>query len=215
MSTLANILPTWLGGAPVTASQATANQAAASSEIAAVGTSAGAQVAAYKLLDNTINLVNGQQYQFSFSGTVQPSSLQNDIVQNAPDFLTSLSVIGNGNALVVEFTYEGDGTDIVSDVAQSIVAAAAANNDSVTYLAASQATGGTVSQAIAGTVAAQINASNADQSTLANQANAAAAAADSASLTSTIVWVIVGVTLFLWLAPKFIAATAPRVSVAT
>jgi hypothetical protein len=216
-----NALPTWLGGEPVTPNEAAANQAAAAASIAAVAASPGAQVPAQTLLSNDTNLTNGQTYTFTFNApSVSVNDLIDDINQQAPDFLSQVQVVPiSGGGYNVVFVYEGDGSDVVQDVASAIVSAALmVNNDNLTFVSASVQTvvqGQTVSvgTALASTVAAQTAASNTDQSKLANAANAAAAAADSSQLTTIIIWVVVGVVALLLFAPKILAAGTPKVSV--
>ncbi len=128
--------------------------------------------------------------------------------------LSSVTAL-DGGGLNVLFNYEGDGTDLVQDVASAIISAAMqVNGDSVAFVSASTQTQ-MVSTTIAPVIQSQVAASNADQAQLAQTANAAAKAADTSSLTSTIVWVAVGLGVFLIFAPKFIAATTPKVSVST
>lgn len=90
------------------------------------------------------NLVNGQTYVFQFQLTnrlLNPSvsTVLNDVVSQAPDFLTSVGVtmtVGLSALFYnVQFTYEGDNTDVVSDVANSLVAAfSAGSNDNFLFL---------------------------------------------------------------------------------
>src|SRR5271168_411773 len=209
-----NALPTWLGGSPVTANEAAQNQAAAAAEITAVATSPGGQQATSTLLTNDQALVNGQTYTFTFNGpSATVSSLTQDIIGQAPDFIVDAVVVPiPGGGFNVIFTYEGDGSDLVQDVASSIVAAGlAVNNDQLGFVSASVQT--TVGQAIQPTIATQVAGSIADQTALANSANAAAAKQDSASLTSGIVWIAVGLAVFVLVAPSILGAATPRVSV--
>jgi hypothetical protein len=210
-----NALPTWLGGAPVTANEAAQNNAAAAAQINAVANSQGASVQAVTVLPNDTNLINGQTYQFSFSSSnATVSSLSNDVIQQAPGFVGNPVITQNGSTFTVAFTYEGDGSDVVQDVASAILAAGlAVSGDQLSFLLASQNSGTTVAQTLAPVVTQQVAASNIDQSTLANAANKAAAASDTSQLTSIIVYVGIGIALFLFLAPKFLAATSPKVSI--
>lgn len=84
-------------------------------------------------LSSDDNLVNGQRYTFVMASTDWFSTpgtgvIQSDFVQLAPDFLTQLVVQYLKPNFYVVFTYEGDGSDVVSDVANSMVAAAAAGS---------------------------------------------------------------------------------------
>lgn len=93
------------------------------------------------------NLRNGLTYTFQFKCTnwlVLPSvtTVQQDIVANAPDFLTSLGVTSPFTTSLynVQFTYEGDGSDVVSDVANELIAAVqAGSNDGMVLVGAVQA----------------------------------------------------------------------------
>jgi hypothetical protein len=209
-----NALPTWLGGSPVTANEAAQNNAAAAAEIAAVASSPGAGQPVTTMLQNDAPLTNGQTYQFVFTGPgASVASVTADIVGQAPDFLTQVNVTAIlGGGFQVSFVYEGDGSDLVQDVASSIVGAAlAVNNDQLGFVSASVQT--TVGQILAPTVAKQVAASNADQTVLTNQAIAAAKTQDTASLTSGLVWIGVGLAVFIVVAPMVLGATTPRVSV--
>jgi hypothetical protein len=90
------------------------------------------------------NLVNGAQYTFVMQCTnvfsnPTAATMQTDLVANAPDFLIAINVVketgtGDSNYYNVAFTYEGDGSDVVSDVAAAMVAAfAQGSNDSFVY----------------------------------------------------------------------------------
>jgi hypothetical protein len=104
------------------------------------------------------NLVNGQTYTFQFllgNWITSPSvtTLQNDIQAQAPDFLQSVQVTEQSGAglltnwYFVRFTYEGDGSDVVSDVVNSFIAAfSTGSNDAFTFV---QAVGGPPPQSAA------------------------------------------------------------------
>jgi hypothetical protein len=209
-----NALPTWAGGSAVTANEASNNAAAAAAQIQAVATSPGGQQPVSTMLANDQALVNGQTYTFTFTGPgATVASVTADIVGQAPDFLTQVVVTPvNGGGLNVQFVYEGDGSDLVQDVASSIVGAAlVVNNDNLGFVSASQQT--TVGAVIAPTIVKQVAASNTDQQVLADSANAAAKAQDTASLTSGLVWIAVGLAVFIVVAPMVLGATTPKVSV--
>jgi len=102
-------------------------------------------------LQNDDNLVPGQTYTFTFQNqnwvlVPSGSTLQDDLVKNAPNFLGSLQVsmgfqpsLADPLATVatVQFTYSGDGSDVVSDVAASMVAAfQSGSGDSLSFLTA-------------------------------------------------------------------------------
>lgn len=92
------------------------------------------------------NLVNGQTYTFSFelkNWITSPSvqAIEQDITDQAPDFLTSVQVTIRPQLLHflttyydVQFTYEGDGSDVVSDLASALTAAfSAGSNDNFAF----------------------------------------------------------------------------------
>src|SRR5215469_472320 len=89
------------------------------------------------------NLANGQTYTFQFKCanffclSDLSQIIQNDCTAQAPSFLTSLQVTSPSFTALynVQFTYEGDNSDVVSDVAASIVAAVkAVSNDNITFI---------------------------------------------------------------------------------
>jgi hypothetical protein len=209
-----NALPTWLGGSPVTANEQAEYQKAAANEIAAVASSPGAGQPVSTILASDANLVNGQTYTFVFTGpSASVASVSQDIAGQAPDFITQVQVTAiAGGGFNVQFVYEGDGSDVVQDVASAIVGAAiAVNNDQLGFVSASVQT--TVGQVLAPVVATQTAASNTDQATIATQANAAAKAQDTASLTSGLVWIGVALAVFVVVAPIVLGAAQPRISV--
>jgi hypothetical protein len=96
------------------------------------------------VLNSDDNLSNGQAYTFVFQCTnllTNPSTatLIDDINANAPDFIGNLQVVqeanANNNYYNVVFTYSGDGSDVVNDVASALVAAfLSGSNDSFAYI---------------------------------------------------------------------------------
>src|SRR5271166_2590800 len=74
-------------------------------------------------------LINGQTYTFVFQGTsVTQAVLQKAVADYAPSFLENVNVTiqqsgASGSVYYVQFAYEGDGSDKVSDVANSLLAA--------------------------------------------------------------------------------------------
>lgn len=94
------------------------------------------------------NMIPGQTYTFKFLlGNIvtspSTSTLQSDLQSNAPDFVNNSLIVTNegGSALHwltniydVQFTYNGDGTDVISDVANLIVSAIkSGSNDDFTF----------------------------------------------------------------------------------
>jgi hypothetical protein len=212
-----NALPTWLGGSPVTANETAINVAQANAQIAAVASSPGAQVTVNNPLQSNDNLINGNSYVFIFSAQAgaTAASIAADIAGQAPAFMTMVQVaLSSSGDFNVQFTYEGDNTDVVSDVASSIVSAGMqVNQDQLSFVNA--VNNSTVGALLAPTIAQQQQASITEQGNLANATNAAAAKSDTSQLTTWLLWAAIGVGLFLFLAPKFMAATTPRVSVST
>jgi hypothetical protein len=93
------------------------------------------------------NLKNGQTYTFVLqlqNWITAPSvtDVLNDLTDYAPDFLTSVQVSKqerflSGDYYNVQFTYEGDGSDVVSDLGVQLVAAMkAGSNDDFTFVQA-------------------------------------------------------------------------------
>jgi hypothetical protein len=93
------------------------------------------------------NLSNGHTYTFILqlkNWITSPSDavIQDDIVANAPDFITSLQVTHQERFFSqdnynIQFTYEGDGSDVVSDLASALVAAIqVGSNDNFVFVQA-------------------------------------------------------------------------------
>jgi hypothetical protein len=93
------------------------------------------------------NLRNGQTYTFSLkleNWITSPSdaTIYQDVIDYAPDFITSLQVTHQerflgGDVYNVQFTYEGDGSDVVSDLgAQLVAACSVGSNDNFTFVQA-------------------------------------------------------------------------------
>jgi hypothetical protein len=77
------------------------------------------------------NMVPGQTYTFQLNQTgiawlASAADVQNALTANAPNFLSNLQVTSPFTTSLYDcqFTYTGDGSDVVSDVANSIVGAA-------------------------------------------------------------------------------------------
>lgn len=105
-------------------------------------------------LSNDDILINGRSYTFQFQSSGmwnfsdKSSTFLADIVQQAPSFIVNptvnavaspaLATLSLSDVLYnVQFTYEGDNTDLVGDVANSIIAAIlAVSNDSVSFVGA-------------------------------------------------------------------------------
>ncbi len=97
------------------------------------------------------NLRNGITYTFSFKlGNLfrapSDATILQDVYANAPDFLTSVQVTHqerflSGDTYNVQFTYEGDGSDVVSDLGLSLVNCfTVGSNDDFSFLGAIAAT---------------------------------------------------------------------------
>jgi hypothetical protein len=168
------------------------------------------------------NLVNGQTYTFQFKCanwfclTDLSATLQADFIAQAPDFLTSLQVTSppTTDLYNVQFTYEGDGSDVVSDVAASLQAAAlSVSNDNITFVGAVAASAEQVAvtptEAVAATGAAITSAAvSTVQSigtvaqTTVQQAGGVVQTATSQTLTAILPILIVVVLIILFVLPS-------------
>jgi hypothetical protein len=175
-------------------------------------------------------LVNGQVYTFQFYGNnwlLNPSTdtIANDIIANAPDFIVDLVVTTPDFSLMlgaiptfstaysVQFTYEGDGSDSVNDVANSIVAAVqATSGDSVIFVGAIQAGAGMVAvtpSQIANTV--ESSATSAVQKVTSDAVGVATGAVNQ-TLQGLLPLLIVAVALILFVLPSLVKSTGTRIS---
>lgn len=104
------------------------------------------------------NMIPGQTYTFEFSldnliTRPATSKIQSDLQSSAPDFVNNNLIVTTpptanpfSNIYDIQFTYNGDGTDIISDVAASLVAAIkSGSNDDMTFSQAYADTAGNVS----------------------------------------------------------------------
>lgn len=171
------------------------------------------------------NLVNGTTYTTTFFGNntfFNPSNdtVLQDIIAQAPDFLTSVSVItptlanSSGSASFlssvysVTYTYEGDGSDVLNDVNNAIVAAALSNsNDNLSAGVTYQGPGITGTQVVTSAVVQTTGTVLAGASTVTQQAvNAVLAPASSAvnqSLIGILPVLAVIVLIILFVLPSF------------
>lgn len=169
------------------------------------------------------NLVNGQTYTFQFQCqnwfclTDLSQTLAGDITANAPSFLTSVGVTSPPTTSLynVQFTYEGDGSDVVSDVAQSLIAAfQSGSGDNLAFIGAVQANAAaitvTASQAVADTGAAVVSGANATVAgvtgVVANAATGVTSAAGgvvNTALAGILPLLVVVVLLILFVLPSF------------
>jgi len=118
------------------------------------------------------NMVNGATYTFSIRllnwlSAPNDAIIQQDLIDWAPDFLTSLQVTHqerffSGDVYLIQFTYEGDGSDVVGELSGLLVAAIKqGSNDNFEFVQAIGASAfGVPSQAVevvqqAGTVLTQ------------------------------------------------------------
>jgi hypothetical protein len=167
------------------------------------------------------NLANGKTYTFQFKCanwfclTDLSPTLQSDINAQAPNFIQSLQVTSPPTTSLynVQFTYEGDGSDVVSDVAMSIVAACkAVSNDDIVFIGAVQAASPdivvTPSKAAQATEQAVADAT----SKVANDATKAATDAINTALKGLMPLLIVAVLLILFVVPSFLKSTGTRIS---
>ena len=166
------------------------------------------------------NLVNGRTYTFQLKCTnwlLLPSAdkVQQDLVDYAPDFLTSLAVTSPFTMSLynVQFTYEGDGSDVVSDVAAAMVAACSAGSgDNMTLVGAVAAPASAITVSVSNAAAqAEQATSNAVNKVVGDTVGAATGAVNKA-LVGLLPLLIVAVALILYVLPSFLKSTGTRVN---
>lgn len=168
------------------------------------------------------NLQNGRTYTFQFKCqnwfclSDLSADLSKDIYENAPDFLTSVQVTSPPTTSLynVQFTYEGDGSDVVSDVAGSLVAAfKIGSNDDLAFVGGVQT--GTADIIVTPSAAAQATEQAATKavSKVATDVTTAATDAVNAALKGLMPLLIVVVLIVLFVLPSFMKSTGTRVSV--
>lgn len=167
------------------------------------------------------NLRNGKTYTFQFKCdnwfclTDISQRLQDDIYAQAPDFVTSVGVSSPKTTSLynVQFTYEGDGSDVVSDLANSFIAVfKAVSDDSLIFIGAVQAATADiiVTPSNAASVA-EIAVKNAT-SQVANDAVQTATDAVNKALTGLLPLLIVVVLLILFVVPSFLKSTGTKIN---
>jgi len=167
------------------------------------------------------NLVNGHTYTFQFNCTnwlSNPSAetVAADIVAAAPDFLTSLGVTSPFTTSLynVQFTYEGDGSDVVSDVSNLIIAAIlATSNDGMVLVGAVQAPASSITVSVANAVAT--TAAAIQQGTNAVTTGIAQTATNTVNtaLVGLLPILAVAVAIILWVLPSFMKSTGTRATI--
>lgn len=98
------------------------------------------------------NLIPGQTYTFQFKNSnwiesFSTDTVTSDITANAPSFVSSLQVTQPSLTSLynVQFSYSGDGTDVVSDVANELIAAVqTGSGDSMSFIGAVPDTASTI-----------------------------------------------------------------------
>jgi hypothetical protein len=166
------------------------------------------------------NLVNGRTYTFQFNCTnwlSNPSAatVQQDIVAGAPDFLTSLAVTSPFTTSLynVQFTYEGDNSDVVSDVANSIIAAIkAGSNDGMTFVGGVMAAASTITVSLANATAAVGTAVQQAATQVASGTVGVATSAVNTALVELLPLLLVVVAIILFVLPSLAKSTGARVS---
>jgi hypothetical protein len=178
------------------------------------------------IADLDANLKNGHTYTFQFKCdnlfcfSDLSQTIVSDLAMQAPDFVQSVQVkspTGGGwfaatAALYnVQFTYEGDGSDIVSDLANVLIAAVkTASNDNLVFVGAVDAPASDVvvtpSNAASATEKAVVDAA----SKTANDAVKAATDAVNQALTGLLPLLIVVVLLILFVVPSFVKSTGVK-----
>lgn len=166
------------------------------------------------------NLTNGTTYTFQFNCTnwvsnPSASTVQKDIVANAPDFLTSMQVTSPFTTSLynVQFTYEGDGSDVVSDLANSIIAAIqVGSNDGMTFVGAVAANAQSIQVSIPNAIASTEQAVKDAASKTANDAVDTATSALNKALAGLIPLLLVVVAIILFVLPSLVKSTGTKVS---
>lgn len=166
------------------------------------------------------NLVNGQTYTFQLNCTntlINPSAstVQNDLVINAPDFLGDMQVTSPFTTSLynVQFTYEGDGSDVVSDVANSMIAAClAGSNDNMVLQGAVGAPASAITVSISNAAQAAESAVSGTVNKVTGDAIGAATGAINQALVGLLPLLLVAVVIILYVFPSFVKSTGVRVS---
>jgi len=167
------------------------------------------------------NLVNGRTYTFQFKCTnwlSNPSAetVQGDIVAGAPDFLTSLGVTSPFTTSLynVQFTYEGDGSDVVSDVANSIIAAIkAGSNDGMVLVGGVMAAASTITVSLANATTAVATAVQTAATNVVSGTVGVATSGINTALVGLLPLLLVVVAVILFVLPSLMKSTGTRVSV--
>jgi hypothetical protein len=172
------------------------------------------------------NLIPGGTYTFQFKSNNliwQPSNetLAAEIEANAPSFISSLNITAppllSRELYNAQFTYSGDGTDVVSDVAASIIAAAKASGDDIVFTGAAQAPTSAVVVNLSTTAnVIEQSAASAASKVLTDATAAAGAAVKQASsdtFSAILPWLIGAVVVILVLLPSISkAGLIPKVT---
>lgn len=118
------------------------------------------------------NMIPGQTYTFQFKlanwiEVPSTSTIQSDIAANAPAFVANVQVTSPSLTSLynVQFDYQGDGSDVISDVANSLLAAfQQGSGDNFTFIGAVSATAqsitvslGSAAQTISDSVGTAVN----------------------------------------------------------
>jgi hypothetical protein len=120
------------------------------------------------------NLVPGQTYTFQLKSEniieiVFATTVSQDITNNAPNFISNLQVTSPFSTSLydVQFNYTGDGTDVVSDVANSLISAVQqGSGDSFSFVGAVADTAQTI-------IVSPVNAAGKVTSTVTDAVNTA------------------------------------------
>lgn len=159
------------------------------------------------------NMIPGQTYTFEFSldnliTRPATSKIQSDLQSNAPDFVNTNLVVTTpqtvnpfSNVYDVQFTYTGDGSDVVSDVAAAIIEAIkSGSNDDLTFNNAYADVAGNVSSTgIGGAVKQTLDQSMSGLASVVNQATQQAAKSTQQILTpvEVAVAIVIGLVVLL------------------
>lgn len=167
------------------------------------------------------NLVNGTTYTFQLKCTnliILPSAstVQNAITANAPSFLQSMQVTSPFTTSLynVQFTYEGDGSDVVSDVANSMIAAVqVGSSDDMEFVGAISGGAALIQVSITNAVQTAEQATSDAVNKVATDATKAATNTINTALVGLLPLLLVAVGIILFVLPSLVKSTGTHVSV--
>ena len=166
------------------------------------------------------NMIPGQTYTFQLKCTdwievPSTNTVQQDLTNNAPSFVQNLQVTSPFTTSLYncQFTYNGDGSDVISDVASSLIAAClAGSNDNFSFVGAVPDTAQTIT--VSPTTAAQNVADTVGQAVNSAITGAAKTAATATQTVLTPIEVAVGIVALLLVVLIFTAGKSGGIDVA-